>query len=94
MIDEVEEDEVDDNGDGFSRLQVIKLAPLNSKSLEWEKVNLAESNRLIRLRKGEEGLRLILREAGGEEEDRSLSMASICRGARGEELKWGRESLG
>jgi len=64
----------DKNGDGFSWLREIEATHLKEERFEGEKLNLAELKRGLRGRKVK-GLRLVLREE--EEEDRSLSMASI-----------------
>lgn len=64
----------DKNGDGFSLLREIEATHLKEERFEGKKLNLAELKRGLRGRKVK-GLRLVLREE--EEEDRSLSMASI-----------------
>jgi len=58
------------NGDGFSLLREIEATQLKEERFEGEKLNLVELKRGLRGRKVK-GLR------EEEEEDRSLSMASI-----------------
>ncbi|PNX77047.1 hypothetical protein L195_g033007, partial [Trifolium pratense] len=61
----------DKNGDGFSLLREIEATHLKEERFEGKKLNLVELKRVV-------GGRKVLRE----EEDRSLSMASVGKGMK------------
>lgn len=67
-----------DNEEGFSCLQEIEVGRLKSERCEEGKMKVEGSNRMARGWRVEGCLRFNLREVGeNEDEDRSLSMASM-----------------
>lgn len=77
----------DDNGDGVSHLEEIEKARLKLKREDVGEMNLAESNRVLRLRRvGVRGVRLSLSEVG-EDEERNLSMASLLQMKKKKKMK-------